>query len=226
MIWRVSLGELIGFGLILITLWTNYLLARRAQKRQWAQEKETREEELKRECHGIRSVLGAELETLRHLMSGGIARMEKMLKAKEKGGWRVNIEARSNDFDRFFMPRIGSLSELEVQHILLAYRLHQECVQNLERLSDPDQESRRHVVVDSSRFNEAIAEKKKVLRSINIAITALKDEGRCRKCGKEASEVSGPTNVMDATRTWQSLCKPCADKLEKSGNLTKAEAAT
>ena len=36
MIWKVTLGELIGFGFILITLWMNYWLARRAQEHQWA----------------------------------------------------------------------------------------------------------------------------------------------------------------------------------------------
>ena len=222
MIWTVSLGELIGFGFILITLWANSWLARRAQKHHWAHEEETRRKELERERDSMRKVLGAELSTLETITADPIKKME----ADPTEILTANVELDLDESFQSLVSRIGWLSRLEVELIPLAYHLRRAAAGKLKLFGEPHGAFSSHVKVDPEHFPKLIEKKKETLSAIKSAIAALEDEGLCRKCGKEASEVGCSRQEHTdgtVTETWQGLCEPCSNELK---SLTESQPPT
>ena len=216
----ISIG--VGFIGVIWTLKHNADLARKAQESQWEHEEETRRKELERERYSMRSVLSEELKTLETITAGPIKRME----ANPTGILTACIEPLPDESYQSLLSSIGLLSTLEMEKIPLAYQNRRFATYDLKKIGRRHPESSSHVIVGPEHFDDLIKRKKKVLDGIKSTIAALKDEGLCRKCGKEASRVGCSRQEHTdgtVTETWQSLCEPCSDELK---SLTESQATT
>ena len=169
---------ILGFGGVVTTLIVNGRIARGAQQAQWDHEGKRLEDQQQRERISLRSALLAELKVTRRYVSGILQHLVMQESKGESGAMPVNTW---DDIYRSVTPRMGLLSESEINEVVSAYGdlrylrdFSHFYLRDFSHLNDkPAPADNSFVLIPAKDLNAAIRVLKDVQKTIDAAIDAL-----------------------------------------------------
>lgn len=176
--YQILIAGIVGFAGVIFTLWHNAKLAREQRIEEAKDARAQREEEREHEREALRAALVAELKINRDAIENNLKKREEAEDGDVEGtsGAYVPTDSLTETYQSF-LPRIGLLSEHEVNKVMWAYLSLQHFNATLYLIGVPPHTTDRHVYVQEQNLGMLVTMQEQMLEPIDEALATLQSTG-------------------------------------------------